>query len=71
MAVFGRPRAISPRISRSRSVSSGKIRGGADAPDVAKKASTRVAIAGLKIASPPPTARIARSISSSCASFRT
>ena len=39
--------------------------------EAAKKASTRVAIAGLKMASPLPTARIESTISSSSASLRT
>src|SRR5215217_8596217 len=69
---LGCPWAMRFRISRSRSVSVGKIWGAAPPRgEAAKKASTRVAIAGLKMASPLPTARIACTISSSSASLRT
>ncbi len=65
------PALIRRKISRSRSVSVGKSsrrwRG------VARRSmtSTRFATAGLKIASPLPTARMARTISSSSVSLRT
>jgi hypothetical protein len=54
--------AISPRISRSRSVSSGNTGGGKAGRKSAKNCISRRAIAGPKIASPLPTPRIAHDL---------
>src|SRR5579885_658227 len=57
ISTFWCPCAIRSRISRSRSLSSGKTWGTAAGRRAEKKSIRRLAMAGLKSASPLPTAR--------------
>ena len=70
ISAFDRPCAMSSRISRSRSVSSGNAAGAARGAGRAKKSISRRATPGPKIASPAATARTARISSARWAPLR-